>query len=251
MGKAINDITTMSGRSLRMTFRNSETIIGNTITPVMFVLIFVYILGSGAFDMQTYINAQVPSIIIVTLGVSASYTAWSINSDMQKGIIDRFRSMPLFQPSVLTGHVIASIARCLIATITVIITALIVGFRPEAGIIEWSITVGIMFLVTLAMIWIFIFVGLIADSPEGTSSYAMLIQFFPFLSGGFADPENLVLPLRIFFTHQPFTPIIQAVRGLTMGEINRSYIMLAVIWCVALVLVFYALSVRVYRRKIK
>lgn len=249
MSKAINDITTMSVRCLRMTFRNSETIIGNTITPVMLVLLFVYILGSGAFDMQAYVNAQTPSIIIVVLGISASYTAFSINGDMQKGIIDRFRSMPLFQPSVLMGHVIASISRCTIASIAVIGMAFIVGFRPLAGMAEWILIIGIMFLVILAMTWVFIFVGLIADSAEGTSSYSMLIQFFPFLSGGFADPDQLILPLRIFFTHQPFTPIIEAVRNLTMGAVNLNYILLAVIWCLVLVLVFYVLSVRVYRRK--
>jgi len=249
MGKAISDITSMSGRCLRMTFRNSETMVGNTITPLMFVLLFIYILGSGASDMQAYINAQVPSVFIATLSTSAAYAAFSINGDMQRGIIDRFRSMPLFQPSVLTGHVIASMVRCAMAIAAAIFMAFLVGFRPQAGAIEWVLIIGIMFLVSLALTWLFIFIGLIADSAEGTSSYAMPLQFLPFLSGGFANPEYLVLPLRIFFTHQPFTPIIEAVRGLTMGMLSGRDIFTAVIWCVALTLVFYALSVRAFRRK--
>ena len=249
MSKAMNDITTMSGRCLRMTFRNSETMVGNTITPLMFVLLFIYILGSGAADMQAYINTQVPSVFIATLSTSASYAAFSINGDMHKGIIDRFRSMPVFQPSVLTGHVVASIVRCFMAIVAAVFVSVVVGFRPQAGAIEWILAIGIMFLVSLAMTWLFIFIGLIADSAEGTSSYAMPLQFFPFLSGGFADPEQLILPLRVFFTHQPFTPIIEAVRGLTMGVRNENNIIAAVIWCVVLTLVFYVLSVRIYNRK--
>jgi len=249
MNKAINDITTMSGRSLRMTLRNSETMVGNTITPLLFVLLFTYIFGSGATDMQAFINAQVPSVFIAVLSTAAAYAAFSINSDMQKGIIGRFRSMPLFQPSVLAGHVIASMLRCLMAITIAIATAFLVGFRPQAGATEWVLIIGIMLLVSFAITWLFIFIGLIAESAEGTSSYAMPIQFLPFLSGGFADPEQLVLPLRVFFTHQPFTPMIDAVRGLTMGVANRGDILTAVIWCIVLTLVFYTLSVRIYGRK--
>ena len=249
MNKAINDITTMSGRCLKMTFRNSETMVGNTITPLMFVLLFTYVFGSGATDMQAFIDAQVPSVFIAVLSTAAAYAAFSVNGDMQKGIIDRFRSMPLFQPSVLTGHVIASMVRCFMAIVVAIGVAFLVGFRPQAGAAEWVIILGIMFLVSLAITWLFIFIGLVADSPEGTSSYAMPVQFLPFLSGGFAAPEQLVLPLRVFFAHQPFTPMIEAVRGLTMGEMNSSDISIAIIWCVALTLIFYTLSVHVYRRK--
>lgn len=239
----------MSGRCLRMTFRNSEAIVGSTLVPIMILFLFVYVFGTGAYDMQAYINAQAPSVIIVILGFSAQFTTYSVNSDMQKGIIDRFRSMPLFQPSVLTGHVIASILRSVIATSVVIGAAFVIGFRPQAGALDWALAIGIMFLVVLMMTWIFILIGLITDSPEGASSFTMLVSFLPFLSAGFANPDYLVLPLRVFFAHQPFTPIIEAIRGLTMGVADRSDIVSAVIWCVALTLVFYTLSVRVYRRK--
>lgn len=249
MNKAINDIIVMSGRCLRMTFRNAETIVGNTITPLMFVFLFIYVFGSGATDMQAFINAQVPSVFIAVLCTSAAYSAFSINGDMKSGIIDRFRSMPLFGASVLAGHVIASIVRCSMGIVIAIAVAFAVGFRPQAGATEWILAIGIMLLASLVMIWLFIFIGLIADSAEGTSSYTMPIQFLPFLSGGFADPAQLVLPLRMFFAHQPFTPIIEAVRGLTMGVINQNDIILAVIWCIVLILIFYVLSVRIYRRK--
>lgn len=248
MRKIIQDVKTMSARCLKMSFRNAETLVGSAITPMMMVFLFIYLLSTGAHDRQAFINAQVPSVIVVTLGFSASYTAFSVNSDMKKGIIDRFRSMPLFQPAVLTGHVVASLARSIITMVVVIGAALVVGFRPEAGIFEWMASVGILLLVALVLTWVSVLLGLISETPEGASAYSMIIQFLPFLSAGFAEPEHLMGPLRIFFQHQPFTPIIEAIRGLTMGAGDGRDIIAAVIWCAVLIISFYIPSVCIYNR---
>jgi len=244
------DSWTMSKRCLCTSFRNPDAFAAAIIVPAIVMLLFSLIFGNitdvGDYNFVDFI---VPGIVLQTVAQGATASAISVNNDMMKGIIDRFRSMPLFQPSVLTGHVIASMVRCIMAVAAAVIMAFIVGFRSQASTIEWAIAIGIMLLASLAITWLFIFIGLAADSPEGTSSYAMPIQFLPFLSGGFADPEQLVLPLRVFFAHQPFTPIIEAIRSLLMGTPNSSDINLAVIWCVALILIFYALSVRIYKRR--
>lgn len=250
MNKAIQDTLTMSKRCLRLSFRNPETISGAIVTPMMMVFIFVYLFGSGVEYRQTYINAQVPSLIVLCLGFSASYTAYNINSDMRNGIISRFCSMPLFQTSVLIGHVVASIVRSVLYTISVIGASLVVGFRPEAGFLDWLAIIGISTLIVLFMTWIFVLLGLLAKSAEGVASYSMVIQFIPFLSGGFAEPENLIAPLRFLFRHQPFTPIIEAIRDLSMGTSTSSNIILATIWCLTLLLIFYLLSMWTYKRKV-
>jgi len=251
MKKAIQDILTMSKRCLRLTFRNPETVMGAIIiTPMMMVFIFVYLLGSGIDDRQTYVNAQVPSLIVLVSGFSAAYTAWNINSDMRNGIISRFCSMPLLQSSVLIGHVVASLVRSALTVVSVIGSAFIVGFRPEANLLDWSVLSCILLLTVLFMTWIFIFLGLVSKTAEVVTSYSMIIQFLPFLSGGFAEPEKLVAPLRFIFRHQPFTPIIEAVRGLVMGVGNGNDIILAAIWCLILFLIFYVLSIHTYKRKV-
>jgi len=249
MKKAIQDIKTMSKRCLRLSFRNPETTSGAIVTPMMMVFIFVYLLGSSIEDRQAYVNAQVPSLIVLCLGFSASYTAYNINSDMRNGIISRFCSMPLFQSSVLIGHVVASIVRSILYTISVVGSSFVVGFRPEANVLDWLAISGISVLIVLFMTWIFVLLGLLSKTAEGVASYSMIIQFLPFLSGGFAEPENLVAPLRFLFRYQPFTPIIEAVRGLVAGVGNSNDIILAILWCLALLLVFYTLSMRVYKRK--
>ena len=250
MKKAIQDMIIMSKRCLRLSFRNPETVTGAIITPMMMVFIFVYLLGSGIEDRQAYVNAQVPSLIVLVLGFSAAYTAWNINSDMRNGIISRFCSMPLLQSSVLVGHVTASVVRAVLTMVSVIGSAFLVGFRPEAGLLDWLAISGISLLIVLFMTWVFVFLGLVSKTAEGVTSYSMIIQFSPFLSGGFAEPENLIAPLRFFFRHQPFTPIIEAIRGLVMGTGKHDDILLAVVWCFVLLFIFYILSMRSYKRKI-
>jgi len=249
MRKVILDVMTMSGRCLRMSFRNIEALGEVAVTPLLMVILFIYLLGSGAYDIQTYINTQVPSVILLTLGFSSFYTGYGVNNDMKRGIIDRFRSMPLFQPAVLAGHVASSLVRSFVTVAVVIGSTIVIGFRPQAGMLDWLIILGILFLSVLMTTWISILIGLTAKTSESVASLGAFVQFMPFLSAGFTAPENLITPLRVFFTYQPFTPIINAIRGLTMGAGDKNDIIVAVIWCVVLMLVFYVLSMRIYNRK--
>ena len=150
----------------------------------------------------------------------------------------------------MIGHVVASLVRSILYVGTVIGSSFIVGFRPEAGFLDWLAISVISILIVLFMTWVFVLLGLTSKTAEGVASYSMIIQFLPFLSGGFAEPENLIAPLRFLFRYQPFTPIIEAVRGLVIGVGNSNDIILAVIWCLVLLLVFYALSLRTYKRKV-
>jgi len=249
MSKAIKDTVTMSSRSLRLSFRNVEELGAITITPIMMVILFIYIFGSGADDVQAFTNGQTPSVIVFTLTIGAFFAAYSVHSDMHKGVIDRFRSMPLFQPSVLAGHVSSSIIRCLITFFVVLGITVLLGFRPHAGVLDWIIILGILFLTTIMVTWVSIFIGLIVNASESIASFALMVQIMPFLSTGFSVPDNFITPVRLFFTHQPFSPIINSIRGLTMGVANTGEIITAVAWCVVLTIVFYVLSMNVYSRK--
>ena len=250
MYKSISNTCTMSLRCLRLSFRNLDVLIISAVMPIILMLLFVFILGAGAYDRQEYINFLVPSVIILSVGYCSTLTAGSINSDMKKGIIDRFRSMPLFHPSVLAGHVAASAIRTCISTILVLGVAVLIGFRPAAGILAWLGVAGILFLFMLVITWVSVFFGLIANTPEGAGAFGFVMLFLPYLSSGFTPLETLPTPIRAFATHQPLTPIIESLRGLTMGAQVNGYILAAVIWCGVLLTGAYAAANFVYRRRV-
>lgn len=246
------DSGTMFKRCMRLSFRNLDVLITSVILPVMMMVMFVYLFG-GAIDVGdvNYVNYVVPGVFILTIGYCAALTSVSVHSDMSKGIIDRFRSMPITKSSVLMGHVLTSVVRNCISTAIVIIVALIIGFRPVAGIVDWFIVASIMILYMLVITWSAVLFGLLAKTPDGAGSFSFVILLLPYLSSGFVPTKTMPTILQVVADNQPLTPIIESLRSLLMNSSAGVSIIPAIVWCIALLSASYFISAQVYNYKIK
>lgn len=249
----LNDTKTMAGRCLLLTKRNPDMILTSFVSPVLLMTLFAFVLG-GAINVgnSSYVNYIVPGIVLQCLGQCAATTAISVSTDIKTGIIDRFCTMPIKKSSILSGHVLESFARNVFATFLVIVVAFIVGFRPEANLLSWLIVVITLFLYIFAISWCSVFFGIIAKSPEGAGAFSIFAIALPYLSSGFAPTDTMPKALQIFAEHQPMTPIIDTLRMAMLGEkMNMDTFMLAILWCVILLIIFYVLSVIAFKNKTK
>ena len=198
--------------------------------------------------VASYVNYIVPGILIMTIGSGCAATAVGINADMTEGIVARFRIMAISRSSVLIGRVAGSMIRTLISMALVIGVALIVGFRPTTGAAQWLAAAGLIALVTFALTWLAVAFGMLAKSPAGANSSTLLLQFGPFISSAFVRPDTLPVGLRWFAENQPFTPLIETLRGLLLGTPMGNNAVIACVWCVAIALVGYLWSRAAYNR---
>ncbi len=253
---ALTDSMTM----LRRQLRHMQRYVGLTLMlvgmPVVVLLLFAYVfggtLGAGLGDATggraDYINYVVPGIIIMAVASVAQGTAISVAMDMTEGIIARFRTMAIFRPSVLTGHVLGSMIQTALSLVVVIGVALAIGFRPTAGLLEWIAVVGVLAMVTLAVTWLCVALGLTAKSVETASNTPMPLIILPFLGSGFVPTDTMPVALRWFAEYQPFTPIIETLRGLLMGTPIGSSAALAIAWCAGITVVCFQWARRTYNR---
>lgn len=247
---AIRDTLTMSKRSLRHTFRSMDTIITVLVTPIVMMLMFVYVFN-GLFDTGSIdpINYVTPGIILMCVLSGIAYTAFRLNNDIQKGIINRFKTMPVAPSSILGGHAISSLLSNLFSVVIILVIALIVGFRSEAGVFEWLVFGGLLSLFTLAVTWTAILFGLLAKTAEGSSAFSYIFLFMLFVSPAFIATDKLNTVVRTFAENQPMTPIIETMRSLlTHGTVGDSA-WPAVGWCSVLLVVSYLLALKIYKRK--
>ena len=253
---ALTDSKTM----LRRQLRHMQRYVGLTVMlvgmPVVFLLLFAYVfggtlgagLGGASGGRADYINYVVPGIIIMAVASVAQGTAISVAMDMTEGIIARFRTMAIFRPSVLTGHVLGAMIQTALSLVVVIGVALAIGFRPTAGLLEWIAVVGVLAMVTLAVTWLCVALGLTAKSVETASNTPMPLMILPFLGSGFVPTDTMPLALRWFAEYQPFTPIIETLRGLLMGTPIGNSAALAIAWCVGITVVSFLWARRTYNR---
>jgi ABC-2 type transport system permease protein len=216
----------------------------------MLMLLFVFVLG-GAMNTGAveYVNYVVPGILLLCIGYCASTTAVTVNNDMTKGMIDRFRSMPIAQSALLNGYVFASLLRNLISTTLVLLVALLVGFRPSATWQEWLAIVGILLLYTIAMSWFSVIFGLLTKSAEGAGAFGFVVLFLPYLSSAFVPTTSMPAFLQIFAEHQPMTPVSNALRALLLGLPVGNSLWVAVLWWLGLTILGYLVAVQLYARK--
>ena len=247
---AINDSLTMIQRTLRHITRNLESVLLGFFLPVMILLLFVYVFG-GAIDTgdTAYINYVVPGIIILAAGYGAARTAENVSADMAVGLIDRFRTLPIFSASVLTGHVVTSVIRNLFSTLLVIVVALLIGFRPAASPLEWLAALGILVLYILAISWLGVVVGLAASSTDGASAFSFFVLFLPYISSAFVPTETMPKALHFIAENQPYTHVIETIRALIIGNSIGSRGWLALAWTGGITVVSYALAVYLFKRK--
>jgi ABC-2 type transport system permease protein len=249
---ALRDSATMLRRDVRHSLRNLKMTVSGLLTPTITLLLFVYFFG-GALGVHlgngAYINYVAPAIIIMTVGSGCATTAVNLVMDMNEGIINRFRTMAISRASVLTGQVIGSLIRTLISIALVIGVALLAGFRPTTSPLAWLVALGLVALFTFALTWMAVAFGLIGKTPAGANSLSLIFQLIlPFTSSAFVRPDSMSAGVRWFSEYQPFTPVIDTLRGLLLGTPIGNSAVLAVAWCVVLALVGYLWARAVYNR---
>ncbi|HEY9291035.1 MAG TPA: ABC transporter permease [Microlunatus sp.] len=222
---------TFIGRSLRHSIRDPEALIMAVVLPVLLMLLFTYVFGGALQSDGNYVNYVVPGVILLCAGFGAATTAVAVTQDLTNGVINRFRTMPLHAQMVIGGHVVASLARNLVATGCVVAIALLIGFRPTAGLVEWLGAIGMIALYILAITALFAALGILARSTSAANNYGFAITFVPYLSSAFVPVDTMPGWLQWFAENQPITPIIETVRSLLMGTPMGNSGWLALGWC--------------------
>jgi ABC-2 type transport system permease protein len=240
---------TFINRSLIHSVRDGEALLMAVVLPVMLMLMFTFIFGKAIDPSGGYVDYVVPGIILLCAGFGASSTAIAVSRDMTTGIIDRFRTMPLRSGAVLTGHVVASLARNLFATAVVIAVALLVGFRPVASPLDWLGVFAIVGLYILAITYLFAAIGLAASTPDAASGYGFILLFLPYISSAFVPVDTMPEWLQWIALNQPITPVIETIRGLLMHTPMGGSAWLAVVWCVGITAVSVVWGAWLFRRK--
>ena len=237
------------GRSLRHSVRDGESLLMAIMLPVMLMLMFTWVFGGAIDPSGAYVDYVVPGIILTCAGFGASSTAVYVANDMRTGIIDRIRTMPLRAGAVLTGHVVASVLRNLIATAIVIGVGVLVGFRPTANLGEWIALAGLITLYILAITYLFAAIGLAAGSPEGANGYGFVLLFLPYLSSAFVPVASMPEWLQPIAANQPITPIVETIRALLMDTPLQGEAWWAVGWCLVILLIAVTWGAWLFRRK--
>jgi len=245
-----SDMGVMLERSMRHIFRSMDTIITVTIMPIMFMLLFVYVFG-GAIQTGTdnYVNYLLPGILLMAISSGIAYTSYRLFMDMQRGIFERFHSMPIARSAALWGHVLTSLVSNAISVVVIILVALMMGFRSSAGVMSWLAVTGVLALFTLALTWIAVIAGLSATSVDGAGAFAYPLIFLPFVSSAFVPTESMPSGVRAFAENQPVTSIVEAIRALLSDQPVGNDIWIALAWCVGIMLVAYIFAMRVYKKR--
>ena len=249
---ALTDAATMLRRDFLHLRRYPLMTISGIGTPTIMLLLFAFVfggamrssLGAGA----SYVNYLVPGILMMTLGSGCAATAIGVNMDMTEGVVARFRIMAISRASVLTGRVVGSVIRTVMSVVLVLAVALIIGFRPTAGPVQWLEAFAFITLVSVSLTWLAIAFGMSAKSVAGANSSTLLLQFGPFISSGFVRPDTMPAGVRWFAENQPFTSIIETLRGLLLGTTIGSNAIVATAWCIAIALVGYHWALAAYNR---
>lgn len=246
-----SDMGVMLGRSMRHILRSMDTIITVTIMPIMFMLLFVYVFG-GAIQTGTdnYVNYLLPGILLMAISSGIAYTSYRLFMDMQRGIFERFHSMPIARSAPLWGHVLTSLLSNAISVVVIILVALLMGFRSSAGVVPWLAVAGILALFTLALTWIAVIAGLSATSVDGAGAFAYPIIFLPFISSAFVPTATMPGPVRAFAENQPVTAIVEAIRALLADQPVGNTIWISLAWCVGIMLVAYVFAMRAYQKRV-
>jgi len=241
----------MFKRSMTAMARSPEGMFMAIINPVVVMVLFGAIFGNMVdIDGFSYVDFIVPAIILQGIAQGITSTAICVSNDMSRGIIDRFRSMPINKAALLAGHAMSGIIMNLITTAVVIGVAIPIGFRPQASILGWLAVAGIMTLFTTALIWVAVLAGVKAKASEAVTGFLFPLFILPFVSSGFAPVETMPAWLRWFATHQPMTQFIDALRNLMLGLPADNSLPIALAWGAGITVVAFIGAVQVYKRKL-
>jgi ABC-2 type transport system permease protein len=254
---ALADSATMVRRQVKHMRRYPSLTLQLVGMPVVFLLLFVYVfggtlgngLGSGSGGRGAYVDYVTPGILLMAVASVALGTAVSVSMDMTEGIVARFRTMAIARVSVLTGHVVAAMVQTFVAVAVVVGVALAVGFRTDASVVEWLAAAGVLGMIAFALTWLTVAMGIAAKTVESASNLPQPLVFLPFLGSGFVPTDSMPAGLRWFAEYQPFTPIIETIRGLLLGTGIGGSGIAAVAWSAGIALVGYLWAKKLYNRQ--
>ncbi|MEV4948233.1 ABC transporter permease [Streptomyces sp. NPDC053755] len=247
MSDTLTTARILTGRGIRLSRRNPDAVITSMMLPVMLMLIFVYFFG-GAIDTGTrYVTYVVPGVLLLCAGFGSASTAVSVSEDMKGGIIDRFRSLDVGGTPILAGHVGASVARNLLATVLVFGVAFLIGFRPTATPLGWLAAIGLLVAFITAISWLSAAAGLLARTPEAAGGFTFLMMFLPYPSSAFVPIDTMPGWLHGFAEHQPVTPVIESLRGLLLDQPVGDTPWIALGWCAGLLALAVTASESLFR----
>ena len=250
MRRLLSDTLVIAERNLIRLPRAPELLVAFTIQPIMFVLLFRYVFG-GAIRTPgfSYVNFLIPGIIVQNIAFGGFVTALGLNEDLHKGLIDRFRSLPMARPAVLAGRTLADVVTNALSMTVLLITGVIIGFSFHTSVGEVVAGVALLLLFGYAFSWVFAFVGLLVSTPESANSVGFIAVFpLTFISSAFVPPASMPSALRAFANVNPFTIIVDAMRSLWLGTPAHNYVWGAAVWSLAIIAVFAPLAVARYRR---
>jgi ABC-2 type transport system permease protein len=248
------DSLIMIRRSTTHIVRNTDQLLGAFFQPIMFLVLFSAVFG-GAISLAlppgvSYLSFLMAGIIVQTVAFGSTTTALAITNDLQKGIVDRFRSLPMSNLAVLNGHVVSDVFRNTISTSVMLIVGLILGFRSSASLIDWLQIVGILVLFTFAFSWLMAIMGVLAKSVEAVQWMTFVIIFpLTFASSAFVPLEGMNQYLKAFAENQPITQVIEAVRALMLGAPIGNHGWLAVFWCILILVIAIPTATILFKRK--
>ncbi|MFI6325040.1 ABC transporter permease [Nonomuraea sp. NPDC050556] len=246
---AIADSATMLRRNFRHTMRNPITLINAILVPIFLIFLMVYVLGDAFSVGVNYADYATPGMIITTICYGISPTAIAVNSDMTNGFINRLRVMQVSRGAVLNAHVIATMLRSLVAIALIVGVSLLMGFRPQASFTQWLGAIGLVALAVYGIGWLTVAFGLAAKTPESAGIAAVPLMLLPFLSSAFVPADKMGAGVRQFAEYQPFSSIIESLRGLLTGAPSTSATITAVAWCVGLGLIGYLWARRSFTKR--
>jgi ABC-2 type transport system permease protein len=253
---ALRDSTTMLRRDLRHLQRYPGLSLFPILMPVVFLLLFVYVFGGTLGNGITvgggrgaYINFLTPGMLVFTVAGAAQITAISVAKDMTEGLVARFKTMRIWRPAVLAGHVLSSLVLTLVSLAVTIAVALLIGYHAAAGPLRWLAALGVLMLLAVALIWLSVALGLVAKSVETASNIPMFLTFLPFLGSGFVPVASMPAGLRWFAENQPFTPTTDTVRSVLANQHVGSAGIKAILWCLAITAASYLWARYLYNRR--
>ncbi len=247
----LSDSWIMMKRSITHIIRSIDQLMSLVMFPIMFMLLNRYVFGGAIHTGKvSYANYLFAGILVQTLAFGANYTTINIAVDLKEGIVDRFRSLPMANSALVTGHVAADLVRNIISGIIIIAVGLAVGFRPNASLTEWLLVFGLAMLFTLAISWLSAILGLLVKSVEAAQWVGFMLIFpLTFISSAFVPIDTLPSALQVFVRNQPLTHVIDAMRSWLVGTPMGNSAWLAVIWCVGIIIVSVPLTTWMFKRR--
>jgi ABC-2 type transport system permease protein len=245
----MSDSTIMLRRNVKHTIRNPTAVFNAVLFPVVILVMFVYVIG-GAFSVGVdYVDYATPGLILLAICYGLGATSTAVNSDMTKGIINRFKVMDVSRGAVLTGHVVTSVVTNLIAIAAIIGTAFLLGFRSSGGLLDWLGVIGLVVLTGTAVGWLTVALGLAAKTPETAGLATVPLIMLPFFSSAIVPADKMGAGVRQFAEYQPFTPIIETIRGLLAGTPSAGDAITAIAWCVGIGVVGYLWAIATFKKR--